>query len=102
MALTSSVTSGTDSISGVKLSAIKQPVLFVHHVNDACASSPYIEATSVAYGMMQAGVAVGFKEIAGGTATDTDPCEGGTLHGFSRAGAPVLDDIKTWVLSLDR
>jgi hypothetical protein len=102
VALTASVTSGTDSISGVKLNTIKQPVLFVHHVNDGCASSPYIEATSVAYGMMQAGVAVGFKEIAGGTATDTDPCEGGTLHGFSRAGAPVLDDIKTWALSLDR
>ena len=43
VALTSSVTSGTDSISGVKLNTIKQPVLFVHHVNDACASSPYIE-----------------------------------------------------------
>jgi hypothetical protein len=102
VALTASVTSGTDSISGVKLNTIKQPVLFVHHVNDGCVSSPYIDATSAAFAMMQAGVPVGFKEIAGGTATDTDPCEGGTLHGFSRAGAPALDVIKTWVLSLDR
>jgi hypothetical protein len=102
VAFTASVTSGTDSINGVALNSIKQPVLFIHHVNDGCASSPYIEATSAAYGMMQAGVSVGFNEINGGTATDTDPCQGGTLHGFSRAGAPVLDFLKKWMLALDR
>ncbi len=102
VALTASVTSGMDSILGAPLSAIKQQVLFVHHVSDACASSPYIGASAAAYNMMQAGVGVGFNEINGGTATDTDPCEGGTLHGFSRAGAPALDFIKRWVLSLQR
>lgn len=102
VALTASVTSGSDSINGVALTAIKQPVLFVHHVNDACTSSPYIEATSAAFGMMQAGVDIGFQEIAGGVATDTDPCQGGTLHGFSRAGAPALDVVKKWVLMLRR
>ena len=102
VALTASVTSGSDLIKAVALGSIKQPVLFVHHVNDACTLSPYIEATSAAFGMMQAGVDASFNEIAGGVATDTDPCQGGTLHGFSRAGAPALDFIKRWVLRLQR
>jgi hypothetical protein len=34
--------------------------------------------------------------------TDPDPCEAGTYHGFSRSGAPALDAIKKWVLSLKR
>ena len=102
VALTASVTSGTDSINNVALASVKQPTLFVHHINDACSLSPYIDATSSAYAMMIAGTDVSFKEIAGGTATATDPCEAGTLHGFSRAGAPALDAIKTWVQSLKR
>ncbi len=52
--------------------------------------------------MMIAGSDVTFNEVAGGATTDPDPCEGGTYHGFSRAGAPALDFIKTWVLSLKR
>ncbi len=100
--LTASVTSGSDSINNIPLASIKQPALFVHHVNDACASSPYIDATSAAYSMMIAGTDVTFNEIVGGTTTDPDPCEGGTYHGFSRAGAPALDFIKRWVLSLKR
>ncbi len=102
VALTASVTSGPDSINNVALASVKQPTLFVHHVNDACSLSPYIDATSSAYAMMIAGTDVSFKEIAGGTSTATDPCEAGTLHGFSRAGAPALDAIKTWVQSLKR
>jgi hypothetical protein len=102
VALTASVTSGADAINAVALGSIKQPVLFVHHVNDACTLSPYIDASSAAFGMMQARVDVSFNEIVGGLATDTDPCEGGTLHGFSRAGAPALDFIKSWVLRLQR
>lgn len=102
VAMTASVTSGADSINNLALASVKQPTLFVHHVNDACSLSPYIDATSSAYNMMVAGTDVSFKEIVGGTATDTDPCQGGTLHGFSRAGAPALDAIKTWVQSLKR
>jgi pimeloyl-ACP methyl ester carboxylesterase len=100
--LTASVTSGNDSINNVPLASIKQPALFVHHVNDACASSPYIEATAAAYNMMIAGSDVTFNEIAGGATTDPNPCEAATYHGFSRAGAPALDFIKKWVLSLKR
>jgi hypothetical protein len=100
--LTASVTSGNDSINNLALASIKQPALFVHHVNDACTLSPYIDATSAAYNMMIAGSDVTFKEIAGGATTDPDPCEAGTYHGYSRAGAPALDAIKQWVLSLKR
>ena len=98
--LTASVTSGSDSINNVPLAVIKQPALFVHHVNDACTLSPYIDATSAAYTMMIAGTEVTFNEIVGGTTTDPDPCEAATYHGFSRAAA--RDFIKKWVLSLKR
>ncbi len=100
--LTASVTSGNDSINNIALASIKQPALFVHHVNDACTSSPYIDATAAAYNMMIAGSDLTFNEITGGATTDPDPCEAGTYHGFSRAGAPALDFIKKWVLSLKR
>jgi hypothetical protein len=100
--LTASVTSGTDSINNVKLAAIKQPALFVHHVNDACTLSPYIDATAAAYNMMIAGSDVTFNEIVGGATTDPDPCQAATYHGFSRSGAPALDSIKKWMLSLKR
>ena len=100
--LTAAVTSGNDSINNIPLASIKQPALFVHHVNDACTSSPYIEASAAAYNMMIAGSDVTFKEVAGGITTDPDPCEAATYHGFSRAGAPALDAIKKWVLSLKR
>jgi hypothetical protein len=47
-------------------------------------------------------VDVSFAEIAGGVALDPDPCQGGTLHGFSRAGAAALDALKKWILTLRR
>jgi hypothetical protein len=100
--LTAAVTAGTDGIGGAALNAIRQSVLFVHHVNDGCASSPYIGATAAAYNMMAAAVDVSFAEISGGAALDPDPCQGGALHGFARAGAPALDAIKKWVLTLKR
>jgi hypothetical protein len=89
-------------LGGLFRLSIKQPTLFVHHVNGACTLSPYIDAMSAAYNMMIAGTDVTFNEIAGGATTDPDPCEAGTYHGFSRSGAPALDAIKKWVLSLKR
>jgi hypothetical protein len=52
--------------------------------------------------MMIAGSDVTFNEIVGGATTDPDPCQAATYHGFSRSGAPALDAIKNWVLSLKR
>lgn len=104
VALTASVTTGPDSINNLSsLNAIKQPVFFVHHVDDGCAAAQYIEATAAAYNMMVAGVNVGFAEIKGGeVVVEPDPCDGATRHGFRRAGAPALDAIKRWLLTLKR
>ena len=116
--LIASVTQGTDAIQGAPLASIKQPVLFVHHVNDGCVAAKYRNATREAYNMMVAAVDVGFVEISGTPLgpPDTDdpdppinpsPCgatdeAGYTLHGFSRAGAPVLHAIRQWAVTLKR
>lgn len=114
--LVSSVTQGTDAIQGAPLASIKQPVLFVHHVNDGCIASKYRNATREAFRMMVASVNTGFVEISGTPVGPADPDDpdpqinpnpcgasdemGYTLHGFSRAGAPVLHALRQWAVTL--
>ncbi len=111
--LAASVTTGTTNINSLALTAINQPVLFVHHVNDGCIYSKYRNATDAAYTMMKASVRVSFAEITGtpvgpvdpadpDPAINPDPCGGpGTmgylLHGFNGAGAAALDAIQSWI-----
>ena len=113
--LTSSVTTGTTNIDSLALTAIIQPVLFVHHVNDGCIYAKYRNATDAAYKMMKASVRVSFAEITGSMAASSDdpidpatpvlnpdPCGapgsmGYLLHGFHGAGTGALDAIQRWI-----
>lgn len=101
VALTSSITSGMapePTILNLPRNAIRMPVLFVHHTGDACASSTYANATDTAFGTMKHSAKVGFVEVSGGFPENvTDPCEGGTLHGFAHSGAAALSAIEKWI-----
>jgi hypothetical protein len=118
--LTSSVVGGTTTIKSLSTTAIVQPVLFVHHVNDGCPTSKYRMATDAAYEMMAASVSVSFVEITGSKAAPSDdptdpatplpnpdPCAapgtmGYTHHGLNGAGTAALDAIQKWTLALRR
>jgi pimeloyl-ACP methyl ester carboxylesterase len=70
---------------------LPQPLLFVHHVNDGCAYTPYSSAKRLAdrYPLVS---------VAGGAPPQSKPCEAMTEHGFLGKEAETMDAIVKWML----
>jgi hypothetical protein len=82
--------------SGVGLSqfdfgTIKVPVLFVHHVGDKCAVTPYGDAARVAdkYTLIS---------VAGGRAPESGPCDPFSPHGYFGKESETVEQIVNWML----
>lgn len=92
--LTSSVFYGGRSgfgLSGFDFGAIKAPLLFVHHVHDACRSCPYRDAESL-------GRSFPLISVSGGKPAESDPCEPLAAHGYFGKEAETVTAIKGWML----
>jgi hypothetical protein len=92
--LTSSVVYGGRGgigLSGFDFGAIKAPLLFVHHVHDACRSCPYRDAESLSR-------AFPLISVSGGKPAESDPCEPLAAHGYFGKEQETVTAIKGWML----
>ncbi len=72
-------------------SAIKAPLLFVHHRYDACRSCPYNVAESL-------GKTYPLITVIGGKPAESDPCEPFAAHGYFGKEAETVAAIRNWML----
>lgn len=70
---------------------IRAPLLFVHHVDDGCAATPYLEAARV-------GKRFPLVSVEGGSPAQSGPCEPFSQHGFLGREAATVDAIAAWML----
>jgi len=92
--LTSSVFQGTRrniGLSGFDFGAIKAPLLFVHHAQDACRACPYGAAHSL-------GRAYPLITVSGGKPAESDECEPLSAHGYFGKEEETVSAIKNWIL----
>ena len=72
-------------------SAVKTPLLFVHHTDDGCGATPYFEAQRLAKRFA-------LISVSGGKAPESGPCEPLAPHGFYGKEAETVDAIAAWML----
>jgi len=91
--LTSTVfnsTRGGPGVSAFDWNSIHTRLLFVHHIDDGCKSTPYPQARSVAMGRA-------LITAHGGDPAQSGPCEPFSAHGYLGIEAPVVDAIVQWI-----
>ena len=78
-------------LNGFDFATIPVPLLFVHHVDDGCAYTPYSSARRLAdrYPVVA---------VSGGLPPQSKPCEAMTLHGFLGKEAETVDAMTKWML----
>jgi len=78
-------------LSGFDFSSLPAPLLFVHHVDDACEYSPHHAAKRLAdrYPVVS---------VSGGLPAQSKPCDAMTPHGFLGREADTVDAIAKWML----
>jgi hypothetical protein len=78
-------------LSGFDFATIKIPTLFVHHVSDQCAATPYGDAARLAdkYPLVS---------VFGGSAPQSGPCEAMSEHGFLGKESETVEQIVNWML----
>ena len=78
-------------LNGFDFSSIPVPLLFVHHVDDGCDSTPYSAAKRLAdrYPVVS---------VSGGLPAQSKPCEPMSAHGFLGREADAVEVIAKWML----
>jgi hypothetical protein len=78
-------------LSKFDFQTISVPLLFVHHVSDQCASTPYGEAARLSdkYPLVS---------VFGGPPPQSGPCEAFSQHGFLGKESDTVDQIVNWML----
>jgi pimeloyl-ACP methyl ester carboxylesterase len=70
--------------------ALKQPLLFVHHLNDTCSYSPYTPIERLGYSLIT---------VIGQDPPLSDACQARSAHGFWGRDAQVVAAIHAWAES---
>ncbi len=78
-------------LSGFGFSAIKAPVLFVHHVHDRCPACPYGDAESLSRSFP-------LISVSGGKPAESEPCEPLAAHGYFGKEQETVKAMKDWML----
>lgn len=78
-------------LSKFDFATIKVPLLFVHHVSDPCAVTPYGDAARLVdkYELVS---------VFGGSSPQSGPCEPFSAHGFFGKEAETVEQIVNWKL----
>jgi dienelactone hydrolase len=77
-------------LSGFDYSSIPSPLLFVHHVEDGCAYTPYASAKQLADRFP-------LISVSGGRPPQSKPCEAMSQHGFLGKETETVDAIAKWL-----
>ncbi|WP_245616661.1 alpha/beta hydrolase [Paraburkholderia acidipaludis] len=88
---------GGEPVTGMDLSALKIPVLVVHHADDACRLCPVSDTDALMRKLTQSSRA-NLMIVSGGAARG-DPCEAFGHHGFNGIESDVVNAISAWVLA---
>jgi hypothetical protein len=82
---------GRTGLAGFDFSAIRPPLLFVHHRQDGCSYTPYHAASRLAsrYPLVS---------VSGGLPAQAAPCEALSEHGFLGREAETVEAIVNWML----
>lgn len=72
-------------------SKVKLPLLFVHHQDDGCGATPYLEAARL-------GRRFPLVTVHGGKPPESGPCDPLAQHGFYGKEAQTVDAIAAWML----
>ena len=78
-------------LSRFDFGTIRVPLLFVHHVNDQCAVTPYGDAARLAekYPVIS---------VSGGRSPESGPCDPLSAHGFFGKESETVEQIVNWML----
>lgn len=79
-------------LASFDFSTVKIPLLFVHHREDACASTPYSGAERL-------GPKYPLISVSGGKPPETGPCDPLAPHGFFGKEAETVSAIASWMLN---
>lgn len=79
-------------LSGFNWSAIRMPLLLVHHVDDGCGATPYHEAARL-------GRRFPLVTVKGGKPPESGPCDPLAPHGFFGKEAATVDAVAGWMLN---
>lgn len=77
-------------LASFDFSSIKAPLLFVHHRDDGCASTPYGEAAAL-------GARFPLVSVRGGKPPQSGPCDPFAPHGFFGKEPETVDAIAAWM-----
>ncbi|MBI3041686.1 MAG: alpha/beta hydrolase [Betaproteobacteria bacterium] len=78
-------------LSGFDFASIPVPLLFVHHMDDGCVTTPYESAKALA-------ARYPLVSVAGGLPPQSQPCEAMSPHGFLGKEAETVDALSKWML----
>lgn len=78
-------------LSSFDWSTIKVPLLFVHHADDSCGATPYLEARRLEQRFP-------LVTVHGGKPPESPACEPQSQHGFYGKDAETVDAIAAWML----
>ena len=93
-ALTSTVTNRDkvgEALSRFDFRTIKVPLLFIHHRDDACFSSPYRNVERMPK-------TVSLISVSEGDPPQSGPCDPQSPHGYFGRDAPAVQAMKNWML----
>jgi hypothetical protein len=79
------------ALSSFDFASVKIPLLFVHHREDACASTPYRDAERLA-------ASYPLVSVNGGKTPETGPCDPLAPHGYYGKEAETVAAIANWML----
>ena len=78
-------------LASFNFDTVKVPILFVHHREDACESTPFHEADRL-------GARFPLVAVKGGKPPESGPCEPFAPHGFYGKEPETVDAIAAWML----
>ena len=78
-------------LSGFDFTSVRAPVLFVHHADDGCRSTPYRNAKDLS-------AKFALITVHGGDPARSDPCEPFSAHGFLGKETETVDALVNWML----
>ena len=81
----------TPRLASFDWAKIRTRLLLVHHVDDGCAATPYLDAARV-------GKRFALVSVEGGSPAQSGPCEPLSQHGYLGREAATVDAIAAWML----
>jgi poly(3-hydroxybutyrate) depolymerase len=80
-----------EALSTFDFGTVKVPMLFVHHRDDGCFTSPYRNVERISKN-------AALVSVSGGDSPQSGPCEPMSPHGYFGRDAPVAQAIRNWML----